>query len=164
MLRTEEIGFGLLPTPTTQEPASECEVNETGRRKTTNGTGSHGLNIGRMAAMGLLPTPTSVQREHPERVDALKATGAQTMFSRANGEQRPNSIIDHLHFHGMLPTPMASDNGDKVTGLENQNSMVKIAREMTGQTSQLNPLFVAEMMGFPTDWTVLPFLNGETNL
>jgi DNA (cytosine-5)-methyltransferase 1 len=29
--------------------------------------------------------------------------------------------------------------------------------------SQLNPRFVAEMMGFPTDWTILPFLNGETN-
>ena len=26
-----------------------------------------------------------------------------------------------------------------------------------GKTSQLNPLFVAEMMGFPPDWTVLPF-------
>lgn len=31
----------------------------------------------------------------------------------------------------------------------------------TGTTSQLNPLFVAEMMGFPPDWTVSPFLNGE---
>lgn len=29
------------------------------------------------------------------------------------------------------------------------------------KTSQLNPLFVAEMMGFPPDWTELPFLNGE---
>jgi hypothetical protein len=29
--------------------------------------------------------------------------------------------------------------------------------------SQLNPLFVLEMMGFPPDWTELPFLNGETN-
>jgi hypothetical protein len=32
----------------------------------------------------------------------------------------------------------------------------------TGKTSQLNPLFVAEMMGFPTDWTILPFQSGET--
>ena len=29
--------------------------------------------------------------------------------------------------------------------------------------SQLNPQFVLEMMGFPTDWTELPFLNGETS-
>lgn len=31
------------------------------------------------------------------------------------------------------------------------------------QTSQLNPQFVAEMMGYPTDWTVLPFLSGDRN-
>jgi hypothetical protein len=33
----------------------------------------------------------------------------------------------------------------------------------TGKTSQLSPQFVLEMMGFPTDWTELPFLNGEQN-
>jgi hypothetical protein len=32
----------------------------------------------------------------------------------------------------------------------------------TGTTSQLNPLFVAEMMGFPTDWLTFPFQNGAT--
>jgi hypothetical protein len=31
------------------------------------------------------------------------------------------------------------------------------------QNSQLNPRFVAEMMGFPPNWTELPFLNGEQN-
>jgi hypothetical protein len=63
----------------------------------------------------------------------------------------------------MLPTPMASDCGTKVTGLENQDSLVKLSREITGKTSQLSPQFVLEMMGFPTDWTELPFLSGETN-
>jgi len=29
------------------------------------------------------------------------------------------------------------------------------------KTSQLNPRFVAEMMRFPTNWTELPFQNGE---
>lgn len=32
-----------------------------------------------------------------------------------------------------------------------------------GKTSQLNPLFVAEMMGFSPDWTVLPFQSGGRN-
>jgi hypothetical protein len=58
---------------------------------------------------------------------------------------------------------MASDCGEKVTGLENQDSLTKRARLETGKTSQLNPLFVLEMMGFNPDWTLLPFLNGETN-
>ena len=31
----------------------------------------------------------------------------------------------------------------------------------TGTTFQLNPLFVAEMMGFPVSWTLLPFLKDE---
>lgn len=35
--------------------------------------------------------------------------------------------------------------------------------EWRGKTSQLNPLFVAEMMGFPPDWTVLPFQSGGRN-
>lgn len=49
-------------------------------------------------------------------------------------------------------------------GLENQDSLTKRARSITGQTSQLSPQFVMEMMGFPPDWTLLPFLNGETKV
>lgn len=59
--------------------------------------------------LGLLPTPTAVQRDHPERVEKLKASGATDIYSRNNGENRPNSIIDYISFHGMLPTPSASD-------------------------------------------------------
>ena len=60
----------------------------------------------------------------------------------------------------MLPTPQAQE-GYKITGKENQDSITKRVREMTGQTSQLNPRFVAEMMGFPPNWTELPFQSGE---
>jgi len=30
-----------------------------------------------------------------------------------------------------------------------------------GRDGQVNPCFVAEMMGFPKDWTELPFRRGE---
>ncbi len=40
-------------------------------------------------------------------------------------------------------------------------SLTPLMNKMTGQSSQLNPRFVAEMMGFPPNWTELPFLNGE---
>ena len=33
----------------------------------------------------------------------------------------------------------------------------------TSKTSQLSPLFVEEMMGFPENWTASPFQNGETS-
>jgi hypothetical protein len=71
---------------------------------------------------------------------------------------------------GLLPTPQASDwkgsagpsenwKGDSDLAVQ-AHEICKIPR---GKTSQLNPLFVLEMMGFPPDWTELPFLNGETN-
>jgi site-specific DNA-cytosine methylase len=71
--------------------------------------------------------------------------------------------ISELMSKKLLPTPMASDNPGKNTGERNQDSIPKRIRDSGGKTSQLNPLFGAEMMGFPTDWTVLPFLAGETN-
>jgi hypothetical protein len=33
-----------------------------------------------------------------------------------------------------------------------------------GMTSQLNPRFVVEMMGYPIDWLTLPFQSGETKV
>ena len=32
-----------------------------------------------------------------------------------------------------------------------------------GKPSQLSPLFVEEMMGFPPGWTVSPFQSGDEN-
>ncbi len=80
----------------------------------------------------------------------------------------------------LLPTPNASE-GEKYTKTYNpkrQDSrhamndrgksnlgeeIAEWSKSQTGTASQLNPLFVAEMMGFPPDWTVLPFLTGESN-
>ena len=114
---------------------------------------------------GLLPTPTAVQRDHPERVEALKATGAFTMMSRKNGENRPNLILDALNFYGLLPTPTASDKNWRQKSENWKGSdLISTVQEITGETGQLNPRFVGEMMGFPEDWTVLPFLSGETTV
>ena len=63
------------------------------------------MGLADKAAAMLLPTPLVVEREHPERVEALKATGATRINSRANGEQRPNGLIDFMQFYDMLPTP-----------------------------------------------------------
>jgi hypothetical protein len=69
----------------------------------------------------------------------------------------------------MLPTVMARDwKGGRTTealiasGRKETNSLTD-AFHQPGKTSQLSPQFVMEMMGFPTDWTLLPFLNGETS-
>jgi hypothetical protein len=238
----------LLPTPTTQEPSSQCEVNEQGRRMTKDGKDSHSLNLGRMASMnllptpmaqtrdlpteeqiakrkemyggkkramylehviaqnllptptsmedrstpevwmerqkkqmekgntpftpglnvmaqaGLLPTPMTTEIHHKDRVQKLKETGAETMASRNNGSNRPNGLMDYLDFNQMLPTICAAEGSGKVSGnAKEQKSVTQMVVQTHGKTSQLNPRFVAEMMGFPPDWTISPFQNGETN-
>ena len=120
----------------------------------------------------MLPTPTAIQRDHTERVEKLLAAGAETMMSRKAGDNRPNSILDAVMFYKMLPTPATRDykganslehlkgeNGNKMT---HENQLPNYIKLQTGSSSQLNPRFVAEMMGFPPNWTELPFQSGET--
>jgi hypothetical protein len=225
-LPTEGTEFGLLLTPTTREEVQDLEKFKKRMEKYPNGTTMPNLAT---QIMGMLPTPTAVQRNHPERVEALIATGATTMQSRNNGENRPNSILDAIMFQAMLPTPQASDFVSTVQeknyslrhlehnsgwtnkmlptpnaydwntprkpetfqkakekhaqkGVNLQNPLKQMAsmnmlptpmasdfgeklpdtiKKVTGQISQLSPQFVMEMMGFPIDWTLLPFLNGD---
>lgn len=69
---------------------------------------------------------------------------------------------------GLLPTPTATSDakGGCMRGdpKRQQDTLAHAIHAMTGspsgKTSQLNPLFVAEMMGFPPNWTELPFQSG----
>ena len=71
----------------------------------------------------LLPTPLAVEVEHKQRVSDLLASGASDFHSRANGEIRPNGLMDYLRFKGILPTPQASE-GEKFTNKYNPNSQM----------------------------------------
>jgi hypothetical protein len=53
--------------------------------------------------------------------------------------------------------------GKTIDGRKRQISLTDFIKraEIAGITSQLNPRFVAEMMGYPLDWTELPFQSGE---
>lgn len=144
---TDGTEYGLLPTV------------QTYGLKTCEGGRSIPMNL------ALLPTPLSVEVLHAKRITQLKEKGGKTMGSRANGESRPNGLMDYLTFHSILPTPTAMDwkTGTPVESKTyNRDTDLKhfVARR-AGQTSQLNPLFVGEMMGFPLDWLTLPFQNGE---
>lgn len=202
----------------------------------------------------LLPTPLTMDIEHPRRIHQLKEQGGQTMGSRKNGESRPNGLMDFLRFYGLMPTPNAADahlgaivgkndkivmthtgkllkvtpktsfslklpvlvkllptpnavEGTRWTTKLNPNSQMGMGltaralngllptprangqegyetrarrkghqaalsylesaveyvvmdnHKSSGRTSQLSPLFVAEMMGFPLTYLVLPFLS-----
>lgn len=121
----------MLPTPTTQEPESQCELTENGRRKTKDGKDSHSLNIGRMASMGMLPTPAA--RDHK---------GDRTLKDGKNITKSKQEL-----------------------GLSLEQSARILANKPneTHKNANLNPQFVAEMMGFPNKWTEKPFEEDAEN-
>jgi hypothetical protein len=152
---------GLLPTPSTQEIAhNEAELTENGRRKASNGN-SHSMNLTDHAIRGLLPTPRaceSIERRNMKTiVDKVENGGDVTLTTLA----KYKSGI-------MLPTPATRDwKGARSTeALEksgrNETNNLPDAFAQTGKTSQLSPLFVTEMMGYPIDYLVSPFQSGET--
>lgn len=144
--RTEGTVSGLLPTPI----ASDFKVR---------GPGSQQKGLPEIIRELLLPTPTATEIHHWQRVERWKRQGRTSMHETEDGEKNPNGLTDFLDFHGLLPT------------LEHIGRKGKNPRQgglpdffaQTGRSFQLNPLFVAEMMGFPTSWTVLPFLPGGSS-
>ena len=105
----------LLQTPTTvqtDEPPEKmrARAEKNGYKNGTKfGSLTSQIKYDQRVRGMLLPTPLVVEREHPERVENLKAAGATRINSRVNGEQRPNGIIDFMQFYDMLPTPIAWD-------------------------------------------------------
>lgn len=154
----------LLPTP--------CSIEATKFTKTINPKSQMGQGLTALAVNGLLPTPTAMEVKHSNRVKGLKEQGVKGMYSRKNGALRPNGLTDFLDFNGMMPTPSARDwkgctnpGVKKVNGNVYGETLPDTVKKVTGSTSQLNPLFVEEMMGFPLMWTALPFLSpsGDKN-
>jgi len=99
-------------------------------------------------------------------------TEEQTMKRKEmyGGETRA-MYLEHFAILGLLPTPTCSDkngSGSKEAlekrGRGERNDLGSWATMNTdGKNSQLNPRFVGEMMGFPDNWTTLPFLIGDKN-
>lgn len=91
-------------------------------------TGMRLNNLSSGAVFGLLPTLMSTEVRHERRVRELKEAGGDTFHSRANGETRPNGLMDYLDFHGLLPTPNAAE-GEKYTTRYNPES--QMGKELT---------------------------------
>lgn len=150
----------MLPTPNAMDiPHKDMEINERGRRNPKRGKTDHSLGLEDMAVAKLLPTPCSIEA---------------TKFTKTiNPNSQMGQGLTALAVNGLLPTTMDADGmraNMKLQALknhnkENANLAEQIAHKVGGGTSQLNPLFVEEMMGFPLMWTALPFLSqsGEQN-
>jgi hypothetical protein len=120
----------------------------------------------------ILQTPTTnIRSEPPEQMQArAKAKGYK------NGTKY-NGLASQLEYMEMLPTPDAAmhKTGYMGSNLEGKQVNTDTAlREATGGANtglKLQPAFAFWMMGYPEDWTLLPFLldpnthleNGEKN-
>ena len=149
---------GLLPTPTAMDSTNATATMKSSQVKEGS---MHSVTLCRAMAMGMLPTPTL----QDARIGINNIGGSQHRAERGS-----IALADiALGLTGMLPTPATRDyKGARSTeALEksgrNHTNSLPDSFNQTGKPSQLNPRFVLEMMGFPPDWTELPFLNGATN-
>ena len=137
---TGGIGFGLLPTAMTQ---GLKRSGENGRTE--------------FYPLELLPTPNAAEGEK--------------WTTKDNPDSQMGKGLTAMVLNGLLLTPGAADGmraNFTMESLKNHNKphaersnlSEQIAHKIGGGTSQLNPLFVTEMMNFPLDWLVSPFLGG----
>ena len=145
----------MLPTPMAQN--RETTLEKTLERKEKYGGERRAMYLENYAVMGLLPTPrvkghgNSHQRIEDGKIDDLTTMAKKGMLpTPATRDYKGANSMEHLR----------KENGNVMS---HENQLPNYIKIQTGSNSQLNPLFVAEMMGFPIDWTVLPFQNGETN-
>jgi site-specific DNA-cytosine methylase len=107
----------------------------------------------------LLPACAVNAPHRRDRIWFIAYAGARAKEKAINGNGF-GQTLGELANRQLLPTPQAAD-GFKGTKGSAQNSLHR--EFQTGRSSQLNPRFVAEMMGFPPNWTELPFQNRPSN-
>ena len=105
---------------------------------------------------------------NPQFLPTPDATEGEKYTKKLNLKSQRGRSLSALAANGILPTPSARDwkgrtnPGVKKKGCGNvYGETLPDVIYRTSQNSQLSPLFVAEMMGFPTDWTLVPFLAGS---
>jgi hypothetical protein len=139
---------GLLPTPMAQ--TRETTQEQTIERQKKYGGKTRGMYLENFAVMGMLPTPTAGEYKANKTYDK---------------RYQAKSGLTAMAANGMLPTPTASDQHSGTAKISENyprhTDLNNLVAQQIGKASQLNPQFVAEMMGFPSNWTELPFLSGE---
>jgi hypothetical protein len=169
-LPTEGIEFGLLPTPKTVDIEGGKVNNvqmENGSYFRENAQGVRwGVKLRDVVENGLLPTPTVMDTNcvDLEKIDQRRV---RALAKGINGNGF-GMTIGELANRNLLPTPLKDDwkggtSKERTDGGSRESELRHVIEKTVGNSSQLNPHFVMEMMGFPPDWTELPFLSGEMN-
>jgi len=147
---TEETECGLLQLLKTPTGFDATERLTAKTNPTPGNTGSLAQEI--MGGLVFLPTPNAAEATHYSKKLNVNSQMGKGLTARA--------------INNLLPTPKVQEKGGNCSrDRKHRNLSDKIAEiyNPDGKVSQLNPLFVEEMMGFPLMWTTLPFLsrNGE---
>ena len=154
----------LLKTPSAMDAYSE-NLSKKEQKFVNSGTLAQEIQSGFVEKRwpGMLPTPQSRDEKNGSRMEDGR--------TQRKMEQGWSFGLNDLSSMGMLPTPTAISDAKGGCTRHNPNrqkdtlahAMHAANMVQVGKTSQLNPRFVGEMMGFPPNWTELPFLNGATN-
>lgn len=150
---------GLLPTPlavSVRHPGRVSELRMAGdvpfHSRVNGETRPNGLEDW-LEFNGLMPSPVSQD------------------YRRRGPNSRQQGLPELCH--RLMPTPTAMDSSEATARMKSSQvkdgSMhsVTLARAVQsqdskdGRASQLNPLFVGEMMGYPLEWLTSPFLSGD---
>lgn len=109
-------------------------------------------------SLELLPTPTAIDAGSG-RINRSLSPGAA---------ERPTLALSAKM--GLLPAPTVNDAANSslpASQVKRKIGLPRMAMQSdeyrTGTTSRLNPLYVTEMMGFPVNWLISPFLRGAGN-
>lgn len=162
----------LLPTPVASDATTGAILGaedvyvwtRTGMpRKITRHGVDGSVGLARLVKLwDLLPTPTASDGTRT----GIPVTGKR--HTKPNGMQFSSSLPD-LALSGLLPTPVASDKNGGSTRRDPERQFDNILhdhihglaqlkdRSRIGRSSQLNPRFTLEMMGFPVDWLDAPY-------
>lgn len=120
-LPTSATGYGLRPTPTTQESVDSLnfEMTESGRRKSKNGESSRGLNLGRKVLIWQTPVADDScnrangkwnSRGEPKlSAQVLMNLPTPRCTDWKNGKQRADFGMNLPTFAKLWPTPLATD-------------------------------------------------------
>lgn len=146
---TEETGYGLLqdliPTPITSDAQGGAVKLARGKRLRNGQVFSATLKD--LAASKMLPTPQTQGLKVCNKDGKTEFLSLELLLTpSASDGLRAGMSMESLKSH-------------KKKNAEQSNLAEQIAHKVGGGTSQLNPLFVAEMMGYPLEWLTLPFLS-----
>lgn len=165
--RTSDTEHGLSPmllkTPSAMDARSE-NLSKKEQRFGNSGTLAQEVQTGFIYNRGLLPTPRTTDVGRGPVKDVKFENG--TYFRENKKGVRFGVNITDVIARWILPTPKANDYRSGMANRVGSGHTQQLNDTMAyhaGKTSQLNPLFVQEMMGFPYLWTELPFQSGGPN-